>query len=76
MSNETEEYLLSHGLKNALYTIRASDLKEDLFGTLVPCPFQVNSSFSVFDFPFFFDKLSCLEERVFCELKSEDIQFF
>jgi len=47
MSNETEEYLLSHGLKNALYTIRASDLKEDLFGTLVPCPFQVNSSFSV-----------------------------
>ncbi|WJX93683.1 hypothetical protein P8452_75179 [Trifolium repens] len=44
MSNETEEYLLSHGLKNALYTIRASDLKEDLFGTLVPCPFQDPSS--------------------------------
>ncbi|XP_024625479.1 uncharacterized protein [Medicago truncatula] len=40
MSSETEEYLLSHGLKNALYTIRASDLKEDMFGTLVPCPFQ------------------------------------
>ncbi|GAU31012.1 hypothetical protein TSUD_392970 [Trifolium subterraneum] len=44
MSNETEEYLLSHGLKNALYTIRASDLNEDLFGTLVPCPFQDPSS--------------------------------
>ncbi|XP_045789891.1 uncharacterized protein LOC123884747 isoform X3 [Trifolium pratense] len=44
MSKETEEYLLSHGLKNALYTIRASDLNEDLFGTLVPCPFQDPSS--------------------------------
>ncbi|XP_050872550.1 uncharacterized protein LOC127075142 isoform X2 [Lathyrus oleraceus] len=44
LSNETEEYLLSHGLKNALYTIRASDLKEDLFGSLVPCPFQDPSS--------------------------------
>ncbi|XP_058747586.1 uncharacterized protein LOC131620502 isoform X1 [Vicia villosa] len=44
LSNETEEYLLSHGLKNALYTIRASDLKEDLFGSLVPCPFQEPSS--------------------------------
>uniref|UniRef100_A0A2P2KA95 Uncharacterized protein MANES_15G104700 n=1 Tax=Rhizophora mucronata TaxID=61149 RepID=A0A2P2KA95_RHIMU len=36
----TEEFLVSRGLKNALYTIRAGDLKEDLFGTLVPCPFQ------------------------------------
>ncbi|XP_065859583.1 uncharacterized protein [Euphorbia lathyris] len=36
----TEEYLLSRGLQNALYTIRAADLKEDLFGTLVPCPIQ------------------------------------
>ncbi|CAK8561523.1 unnamed protein product [Lathyrus sativus] len=44
LSNETEEYLISHGLKNALYTIRASDLKEDLFGSLVPCPFQDPSS--------------------------------
>ncbi|CAI8608411.1 unnamed protein product [Vicia faba] len=44
LSNETEEYLLSHGLKNALYTIRASDLKEDLFGSLAPCPFQDPSS--------------------------------
>ncbi|KAJ1406133.1 Ribonuclease H domain [Sesbania bispinosa] len=44
LSKDTEEYLLSHGLKNALYTIRASDLKEDLFGMLVPCPFQDPSS--------------------------------
>ncbi|XP_057416215.1 uncharacterized protein LOC130710852 isoform X6 [Lotus japonicus] len=40
LSKGTEEYLLSHGLKNALYTIEASELKEDLFGLLVPCPFQ------------------------------------
>ncbi|KAL2484557.1 RNase H family protein [Abeliophyllum distichum] len=36
----TEKYLLSCGLKNALYSIRASDLTEELFGTLVPCPVQ------------------------------------
>ncbi|KAL5828963.1 hypothetical protein ACOSQ3_018431 [Xanthoceras sorbifolium] len=37
----TEEYLIFHGLKNALYTIRVADLTEDLFGSLMPCPFQV-----------------------------------
>ncbi|XP_078182830.1 uncharacterized protein LOC144576343 isoform X2 [Carex rostrata] len=37
---ETEEYLTGKGLKNALYTMNASDLKDDLFGDLVPCPFQ------------------------------------
>ncbi|GLU03047.1 hypothetical protein SLE2022_202660 [Rubroshorea leprosula] len=36
----TEEYLNSFGLKNALYTIKAADLKEDLFGMLMPCPIQ------------------------------------
>lgn len=35
-----KEYLSSRGLQNALYTIIAADLKEDLFGTLVPCPIQ------------------------------------
>ncbi|XP_060184422.1 uncharacterized protein LOC132614082 isoform X1 [Lycium barbarum] len=40
MPKDTEEYLLSCGLKNALYSIRAADLTEDLFGALVPCPFQ------------------------------------
>ncbi|XP_019164754.1 PREDICTED: uncharacterized protein LOC109160946 isoform X2 [Ipomoea nil] len=44
MPKDTEEYLLSCGLKNALYSIRAQDLTEDLFGTLVPCPFQQPSS--------------------------------
>ncbi|KAL9246465.1 hypothetical protein vseg_019996 [Gypsophila vaccaria] len=37
---EAEEHLVSRGLQNALYTIKASDLRDDLFGTLVPCPFQ------------------------------------
>lgn len=41
MPKDTEEYLLSCGLKNALYSIRAADLTESLFGALVPCPFQV-----------------------------------
>lgn len=40
MPNDAEEYLVSRGLKNALYTIRAGDLQEDIFGMLVPCPFQ------------------------------------
>ncbi|XP_016461043.1 uncharacterized protein LOC107784424 isoform X3 [Nicotiana tabacum] len=44
MPKDTEEYLLSCGLKNALYSIRAADLTEDLFGTLIPCPFQQPSS--------------------------------
>ncbi|RWW06918.1 hypothetical protein BHE74_00057646 [Ensete ventricosum] len=37
---ETEEYLASRGVKNPLYSIHASDMKEDLFGTLLTCPFQ------------------------------------
>lgn len=45
LPKDTEEYLLSRGLKNAVYTIRAADLKEDLFGTLMPCPFQDPASF-------------------------------
>ncbi|PIA62197.1 hypothetical protein AQUCO_00200294v1 [Aquilegia coerulea] len=41
LSKDAEEYLTSRGLKNAIYTINAADAgKEDLFGTLVPCPFQ------------------------------------
>ncbi|KAK4376812.1 hypothetical protein RND71_003108 [Anisodus tanguticus] len=44
MPKDTEEYLLSCGFKNALYSIRAADLTENLFGTLVPCPFQQPSS--------------------------------
>ncbi|XP_019158098.1 PREDICTED: uncharacterized protein LOC109154812 [Ipomoea nil] len=40
MPKDTEDYLISRGLENALYTIRAQDLTEDLFGSLSPCPFQ------------------------------------
>ncbi|XP_073032729.1 uncharacterized protein [Primulina eburnea] len=41
MPKDTEKYLLSCGLKNAVYYIRAFDLTQDLFGTLVHCPPQV-----------------------------------
>ncbi|XP_050103992.1 uncharacterized protein LOC126583590 isoform X5 [Malus sylvestris] len=41
LPKEAEEYLVSHGLKNASYTISASDVKDDaLFGKLVACPIQ------------------------------------
>lgn len=44
LPKDAELYLASRGLHNALYTIKASDLKDDLFGTLVPCPFQEPAS--------------------------------
>ncbi|XP_052312332.1 uncharacterized protein LOC7462616 isoform X2 [Populus trichocarpa] len=44
LSKDSEAYLVSHGLQNALYTVRAADLKEDLFGVLMPCPFQQPAS--------------------------------
>lgn len=56
MPKDTDNYLQTHGLKNAMYTIRASDLTDDLFGTLVAWPFQViyrsipNSSFHLVHF--------------------------
>ncbi|XP_010943494.1 uncharacterized protein [Elaeis guineensis] len=40
LHQETEEYLASRGLKNALYSMNAVDLKDDLFGILTPCPFR------------------------------------
>ncbi|XP_028801887.1 uncharacterized protein LOC114757058 [Neltuma alba] len=40
LPKDAGDYLVSRGLKNALYTVRAADLNEDIFGTLVPCPFQ------------------------------------
>ncbi|KAL2543125.1 RNase H family protein [Abeliophyllum distichum] len=44
MPKDTEKYLLSCGVRNALYSIRASDLTGDLFGTLVACPFPQHTS--------------------------------
>ncbi|XP_075474997.1 uncharacterized protein LOC142505772 isoform X1 [Primulina tabacum] len=40
LSKEAEEYLSSHGLGNAIYSINASDVHDDLFGQLVTCPFR------------------------------------
>lgn len=40
LPKDTVDYLTSHGLQNALYTISAADLKDDLFGKLMPCPVQ------------------------------------
>lgn len=40
MPKEAEDYMISCGLKNALYSIKAADLTEELFGNLVACPFQ------------------------------------
>lgn len=44
MPKETEKYLLNYGLKNALYTIKAEDYTDGLFGNLVPCPYQLPSA--------------------------------
>ncbi|KAK1284748.1 hypothetical protein QJS10_CPB21g00218 [Acorus calamus] len=43
LSKEAEEYLTSHGLRNAMYTIHAAHEQEDLLGTLVPCLPQVSN---------------------------------
>lgn len=73
MSKGTEEYLLSHGLKNALYTIEASELKEDLFGLLVPCPFQVNNCFYAFNSPFFLMIFHLSKNRMY-KVTVQDVQ--
>ncbi|XP_039134963.1 uncharacterized protein Mb2253c-like isoform X2 [Dioscorea cayenensis subsp. rotundata] len=39
LKKETEEYLASHGLKDALYTANAADVNNDTFEKLTPCPF-------------------------------------
>lgn len=44
LSKEAEEFLISHGLKNALFSISVNDMKDNLFGKLgklVACPYQV-----------------------------------
>ncbi|KAL5992946.1 hypothetical protein ACLOJK_013865 [Asimina triloba] len=40
LSKDAEGHVASHGLKNALYTIHAKDMKEDFFVALLRCPFQ------------------------------------
>lgn len=41
LSKKAEEYLASHGLKGATYSISAADANEGLFGSIVACPYQV-----------------------------------
>ncbi|XP_062024897.1 uncharacterized protein LOC133740981 [Rosa rugosa] len=38
LPKKDEQYLASCGLQNALYTISAADMKDELFGKLVDCP--------------------------------------
>ncbi|XP_010273728.1 PREDICTED: uncharacterized protein LOC104609182 isoform X2 [Nelumbo nucifera] len=40
LPKEAEEFFVARGLKNAMYSISAKDVTEDLFGALIPCPFQ------------------------------------
>jgi len=36
-----EDLLSSFGIKNALFSVNASHVKDDAFGKLIPCPVQV-----------------------------------
>ncbi|CAA2994610.1 Glycerol-3-phosphate dehydrogenase [NAD(+)] GPDHC1, cytosolic [Olea europaea subsp. europaea] len=40
LSREAEQYVSSHGLKNAIYSIDAGNVQDDLFGKVVACPFR------------------------------------
>ncbi|KAK4282454.1 hypothetical protein QN277_013831 [Acacia crassicarpa] len=40
LSKKAEEYLASHGIRDAAYSISAADVGEGLFGSIVSCPFQ------------------------------------
>ncbi|KAG7598131.1 Ribosomal protein L9/RNase H1 N-terminal [Arabidopsis suecica] len=62
LPKDTEEYLSSVGLKTPLYSLRASDLRDDMFGALTPCLFQEPASCTV--------KVS--EEEATSETKSKD----
>ncbi|XVF14144.1 hypothetical protein REPUB_Repub09cG0032200 [Reevesia pubescens] len=44
LSKQAEVYLASRGLKNAAYSISASDVNDNTFGKLVPCPPQQPTS--------------------------------
>ncbi|XP_058180401.1 uncharacterized protein LOC131298916 isoform X1 [Rhododendron vialii] len=40
LRKEAEDYLVSNGLKNAVYSVAATDVEDRLFGQLSVCPFQ------------------------------------
>ncbi|KAK7266185.1 hypothetical protein RIF29_18827 [Crotalaria pallida] len=41
LPKKAEEYLVSHGLKGACYSLGVSSVQEGLFGRLQACPYQV-----------------------------------
>lgn len=41
LTKEAEDYLSSHGLNNAIYSVDASEVQDDRFGQLIICPFRV-----------------------------------
>ncbi|XP_024024296.1 uncharacterized protein LOC21387032 isoform X2 [Morus notabilis] len=50
MPKDAEDFLCSHGLKNACYSVCVNDVKDGLFGklgSLVACPYQEPESFEV-----------------------------
>ncbi|XP_078173798.1 uncharacterized protein LOC144567524 isoform X1 [Carex rostrata] len=72
-SKEIGEYLSSHGLKNPLYTIDASDLNKDLFGALIPCSFQdVGGSSSGSNTDFKRSPASDIEYTIDCGLTGQN----
>ena len=44
LTKKAEEYLASHGLKEAPYSISATDVHEGLFGRLVACLYEVRGT--------------------------------
>ncbi|KAF6136491.1 hypothetical protein GIB67_035050 [Kingdonia uniflora] len=44
LRKDTEDYLTSRGLKNAIYSISAAHVNDDLFGELTLCPFEQPAS--------------------------------
>ncbi|KAL5582494.1 hypothetical protein UlMin_014936 [Ulmus minor] len=47
LPKEAEDYLVSHGLKNASYAVNINDMKTNLFGQLLACPYQQPASSGV-----------------------------
>lgn len=52
-----EDLLSSFGIKNALFSINASYVKDDAFGKLIPCPVQVRCTILIF-VTFFYEGLN------------------
>ncbi|KAH0878393.1 hypothetical protein HID58_065787 [Brassica napus] len=64
LPKDAEDYLSSVGMKNPLYCFGASDLREDMFGSLTPCLFQEPTS----------SKVKVSEEEDISEMKSKDMK--